>query len=77
MEEPEQPRWFDEVLEAFEASGMGDKLLFSSDYPHWDFDEPTALPGTLDDAQRRRILGENASALYGIPLAPGSGVVLP
>lgn len=77
MEEPEQPQWFDEVLEAFEASGFGDKLMYSSDYPHWDFDEPYALPTNLTDDQRRRILGENASALYGIPLKPNSGVVLP
>src|SRR5690606_3884952 len=56
MEEPEQPQWFDEVLEAFEVSGLGDKLMYSSDYPHWDFDEPSALPTTLTDDQRRRIL---------------------
>lgn len=76
MEEPEQPEWVGEVFEAFEVSGMGDKLMYSSDYPHWDFDEPTALPRTLSEAQRRRILGENASALYGIDLKPGSGVSL-
>lgn len=77
MEEPEQPGWFDEVLEAFETSGMSDKLMYSSDYPHWDFDEPSALPTSLTDEQRRRILGGNASSLYGIPLKPDSGVVLP
>ena len=77
MEEPEQPQWFDEVLGAFEASCMGDKLMYSSDYPHWDFDEPSALPAGIAEAQRRRILGENASALYGIELKPNSGVTLP
>lgn len=77
MEEPERPEWFADVYGAFEASGMGDKLMYSSDYPHWDFDEPSALPQGLDDRQRRMILGENASALFGIPLKPDSGVVLP
>jgi len=77
MEEPERAEWFDEILEAFEASGMADKLMYSSDYPHWDFDEPSALPAGLSDAQRRRILGENASALYGLQLKPESGVFLP
>jgi uncharacterized protein len=77
MEEPERPEWFDGVLETFEASGMGDKLMYSSDYPHWDFDEPTALPNSLTTDQKRRILGENASELYGIDIIPGSGVELP
>jgi len=77
MEEPENPAWFDQILKAFEDFGMADKLMYSSDYPHWDFDEPSALPTSLSDEQRRRILGENASALYGIPLKPNSGVVLP
>lgn len=76
MEEPERKEWFDDVYAAFEASGMGDKLMYSSDYPHWDFDEPSALPASFTDAQRGRILGENASKLLGIPLKPGSGVVL-
>jgi predicted TIM-barrel fold metal-dependent hydrolase len=73
MEEPENAKWFDEVLEAFESSGMQNNLLYSSDYPHWDFDEPEALPKTLDNAQLRRILGENAQKLYGIDLIPGTG----
>jgi uncharacterized protein len=77
MEEPEKPEYFEEVYAAFEASGMGDQLMYSSDYPHWDFDEPAALPASLTDEQRRKILGGNASALYGIPLKPNSGVVLP
>jgi uncharacterized protein len=76
MEEPEKAEWFEDVFGAFEASGMGDKLMYSSDYPHWDFDEPSALPATLDDRQRRMVLGENASALLDIPLKPGSGVLL-
>jgi predicted TIM-barrel fold metal-dependent hydrolase len=73
MEEPENAAWFDDVLEMFGASGMRDKLMFSSDYPHWDFDEPDALSKSVSDDQARRILGENASQLYGIPLLPGKG----
>jgi hypothetical protein len=77
MEEPEEPRWFDDVLDIFEASGMKDKLMYSSDYPHWDFDEPTAFPKSLDEDQLRRILGENARDLYNIPLIPGTGLSRP
>jgi predicted TIM-barrel fold metal-dependent hydrolase len=74
MEEPEKDEWFDEVLEVYEASGMGDKVLFSSDYPHWDFDEPDLFIGNRDEAQCRRLLGENARDLYHIDFIPGSGL---
>jgi uncharacterized protein len=67
MEEPEQLEWFDDVYGMFEAL-MGDKLMYSSDYPHWDFDEPANVPDTLPLETRRRILGETASELYKIPL---------
>lgn len=77
MEEPERGEWVDDVFGTLEASGMSDKIMFSSDYPHWDFDDPGALPTGLPDRERRRILGENASALYGIPLKAGTGVTLP
>lgn len=44
-----------------------DRLLFSSDYPHWDFDDPrTAFKLPLSDAERRAILRDNAAKMYGI-----------
>jgi hypothetical protein len=42
-----------------------DRLLFSSDYPHWDFDDPRfAIKATLSPEQRRMIMSENARRLY-------------
>jgi predicted TIM-barrel fold metal-dependent hydrolase len=42
-----------------------DRLLFASDYPHWDFDDPfLSLPPSLTDARRRAIDADNARALY-------------
>jgi uncharacterized protein len=39
--------------------------MFSSDYPHWDFDDPfVSLPPSLTDEQRRKIYAGNARALY-------------
>ena len=76
MEEPENSEWTEDVFGSFEASGMADKLMFSSDYPHWDFDEPASIPTGLTEPIKRGILGENASKLYGIPLKPDSGVTL-
>jgi predicted TIM-barrel fold metal-dependent hydrolase len=40
--------------------------VFSSDYPHWDFDDPDrVLPASLIGAERRaKILHENAERLF-------------
>jgi uncharacterized protein len=78
IEEPENDLWLDDVMEVFEASGLGRQLMYSSDYPHWDFDEPSALPvARMSDDQLRRVLGQNASDLYGIDLLPGTGFARP
>jgi hypothetical protein len=59
----------------FDRAGYADRLMFSSDYPHWDFDSPyESVPRTFPADRRRRILGENASRLYGLALRPGSGI---
>ncbi len=67
MEEPTMPRHLREVVE-----WMGwDRLLFSTDYPHWDYDEPAQCFGVgFDDAQRAMIFRDNALHLYG-DLRPG------
>lgn len=64
IEEPENPK---DLLQTMEWIGF-DRILFSSDYPHWDFDDPRhALPAGLDPVARRNILSENARRLYGLP----------
>jgi len=40
-------------------------LLFSSDYPHWDFDNPLRALNALPPESRQRIRVENAVELYG------------
>jgi predicted TIM-barrel fold metal-dependent hydrolase len=61
MEEPERP---EHLVDVMEWIGW-DRILFASDYPHWDFDDPVlALPPSLDEEKRRKIHGRNAKALY-------------
>ncbi len=56
-----------DLLEAtFKAMNAKTQLLYSSDWPHWDFDTPGgffSLP-FLDEESRRNILGENARKLF-------------
>jgi predicted TIM-barrel fold metal-dependent hydrolase len=40
-------------------------LLYCSDYPHWDFDDPGQIP--LPEPWRERIFDTNARELYGLP----------
>jgi hypothetical protein len=39
-------------------------LLYSTDFPHWQFDGDEAMPPGLPDALRRKILVENPLATY-------------
>ena len=63
IEEPPEPGQF---LEMIAHLDMDDRLLFSTDYPHWDFDSPdTALPSVLPPGLREKVRRDNARALYG------------
>ena len=42
-----------------------DRLLFATDYPHWDFDNSAhALPLKMTETQRRQVFLENAKSVY-------------
>lgn len=67
MEEPPKPGYLTQLLE-HGGGVLKDRLLFASDYPHWDSDSPEeVLPAHLPDELRRKIYFENARALYGLP----------
>ena len=40
-------------------------LMFSSDYPHWDFDEPRHALTSLPTGVRERVRAQNAVETYG------------
>jgi len=51
------------------------QLLYSSDYPHQDFDLPTQIADLafLSEEARRNILGGNALRLFDLPEPPSPG----
>jgi predicted TIM-barrel fold metal-dependent hydrolase len=53
----------------FEMIGAEAQLLYSSDYPHWDFDLPSRIYDLpfLSETAKRRILGGNALDLFHLP----------
>jgi predicted TIM-barrel fold metal-dependent hydrolase len=72
----ERPDNVDVLRMTFEMIDAENQLLYSSDYPHWDFDVPATiydLPFLSDDA-KRKILGLNAARLFGLPETVGNGV---
>ncbi|MBP1934253.1 amidohydrolase family protein [Ammoniphilus resinae] len=62
LDEPPKPEI---LLKVIEQMGSDEMLLFSSDYPHWHYDErEEALPAGLPVDLERKILFENARAVY-------------
>ena len=62
IEEPENPNHFVALLEMIRADKT---LCFSSDFPHWDFDDPVRAFGSkILETTRERILWGNAADLY-------------
>ena len=60
----EQPRTMEHLWAPLADIHAEDMLLFASDYPHWDFDDPALL--RLPPAWKDRILDGNARALYSL-----------
>jgi predicted TIM-barrel fold metal-dependent hydrolase len=61
------------VMEAtFKMINAKTQLVWSSDYPHWDFDLPSTIYDLpfLDETAKRNILGANAARLFGLDLKP-------
>lgn len=62
----EEPGTREHLRDTMEWIGP-DRLLFATDYPHWDFDDPArALPIRLDAEEKERFFLGNALDLYGL-----------
>jgi predicted TIM-barrel fold metal-dependent hydrolase len=64
----EEPEDYQHLVYALEHMGMTDRIMFASDYPHWDFDSPSMALRPVPKSAQNLILGENACRLYGFPL---------
>ncbi|MEM7347648.1 MAG: amidohydrolase family protein, partial [Chloroflexota bacterium] len=62
LDAPPDPNQLTQTRDQLESD---DLLLFSTDYPHWHFDDPKdALPPNLSGALRAKIMGGNAQDFY-------------
>jgi predicted TIM-barrel fold metal-dependent hydrolase len=62
--EPENP---DHLLQTFDMVQAEETLLFATDYPHWDTDDPHHSMPKLPDDMARAVYAENAIELYDLP----------
>ncbi len=63
----EEPAKSSHFLHLVDMLGGPEMLVFCSDFPHWDFDEPTVLPKRLGEDALRKILHDNAVEFFGFP----------
>jgi uncharacterized protein len=63
LDEPEQSI---ELAQMLDHLAMDERILFATDYPHWDFDDPTrVLPAAVVGKRRREmIMSRNALAAF-------------
>lgn len=61
LEEPSHPQHLTSIIE---MAGLEDNIMFSSDYPHWDFDHPELALNRFPKELRHKIKVENALKLY-------------
>lgn len=63
----EEPAVKPQVLDTIDWIGW-DRLVFATDYPHWDYDDPNhVLPAGVDARRRRDFFLNNATRLYSRP----------
>jgi predicted TIM-barrel fold metal-dependent hydrolase len=61
LEEPTNRKAIVTLLSTIDAE---DLLLFATDYPHYDFDNPTTTLSAFSEEARRKMFSENALSFY-------------
>ncbi len=67
IEESDNPEHLNQI---FDMIGADHAIMFSSDYPHWDFDNPEMALRPINRELRQKILCDNAMELYGLHEKP-------
>lgn len=62
----ERPANDKHLLALFDDIDAAHVLMFSSDYPHWDFDSPTRAFPKMPAELRQRIMTDTAAEFYGL-----------
>jgi len=64
LEIPEDEEYLEYIIEML---GGADRLMYASDYPHWDYDLPKVITDRpfLSDSEKQRILSGNANEVFG------------
>lgn len=62
----EEPPGSEQFLHLLDMMDAGRTLMLSTDYPHWDFDDPLAAFKHVPHSLKRRIFYDNAAELYGL-----------
>ncbi len=65
MDEPDDPRALQDIVRWMAGERT---LMFATDYPHWDWDDPEQVLVGFPDELRQRIFWENAAETFGISL---------
>jgi predicted TIM-barrel fold metal-dependent hydrolase len=69
IEEPDNPK---DLVATIDLIGGPERIIFASDWPHHDFDHPrTIMKLPMPAEAKRKIMGENALQLFGIPAPAG------
>lgn len=65
MELPDNEDHLEYIIEMI---GGPDRLMYASDYPHWDYDLPEVITERpfLSEDEKQRILADNAAEVFGI-----------
>lgn len=62
----EEPENFQEMIQMLQLMRAEKTVMFATDYPHWDNDDPKFVLSKLPEEMRRRVAYENAAELYHI-----------
>ncbi|MGE0612405.1 MAG: amidohydrolase family protein [Hyphomicrobiales bacterium] len=74
--QPTEDLTADQWLKLIDLMGTDELLVFSTDYPHFDFDSPSAaIPRSLPAEIREKIFWKNAATFYELDIPPASARV--